>query len=57
MPPLLLELWCEQHPRAYEQTALSFKARPELSRTKRLFVEEREVESAKEAEGSLTDSE
>jgi hypothetical protein len=26
MPPLLLELWREQHPLAHEQTALDFKA-------------------------------
>ena len=26
MPPLLLELWREQHPLGYEQTALDFKA-------------------------------
>jgi len=27
MPPLLLELWREQHPLAHEQTALDFKAK------------------------------
>ena len=26
LPPLLLELWREQHPRGHEQTALNFKA-------------------------------
>jgi hypothetical protein len=26
MPPLLLELWREQHPLGHEQTALDFKA-------------------------------
>jgi hypothetical protein len=25
MPPLLLELWREQHPLSHEQTALDFK--------------------------------
>lgn len=46
MPPLLLELWREQHPRAHEQTALNFKVRPQPSRTEPLFEEEREVASA-----------
>jgi len=27
MPPLLLQLWREQHPKGYEQTALNFRAR------------------------------
>jgi 5-methylcytosine-specific restriction endonuclease McrA len=49
MPPLLLELWREQHPRAHEQIALNFKVRPQASRTEPLFVEEREVASASAA--------
>ncbi len=27
MPPLLLELWREQHPKGHEQTAMDFQVR------------------------------
>jgi len=27
MPPLLLELWREQHPKGHEQTSLGFEAK------------------------------
>ncbi len=31
MPPLLLQLWREQHPRGHEQTILNFKERQSLA--------------------------
>lgn len=37
MPPLLLELWREQHPRGHEQTALDFTRGPALARPVRFF--------------------
>ncbi len=44
MPPLLLELWREQHPKGHEQTALEFKAKEQLPMPVPLFAHEsREV--------------
>ena len=37
MPPLLLELWREQHPKGHEQTALDFKRVPVPPTPVRLF--------------------
>jgi len=37
MPPLLLELWREQHPKGHEQTALDFKRVPVPATPVRLF--------------------
>ena len=37
MPPLLLELWREQHPQGHEQTALDFDVRPAPARPVPLF--------------------
>ena len=37
MPPLLLELWREQHPRGHEQTALDFRRVAALPKPARLF--------------------
>jgi len=31
LPPLLLELWREQHPEGHEQTVLNFKARKSVT--------------------------
>lgn len=42
MPPLLLELWREQHPCGHEQTTLNFRTREPAARAIRLFREERE---------------
>lgn len=39
MPPLLLELWREQHPRGHEQTALDFQVRPAPAMPVLLFTE------------------
>lgn len=37
MPPLLLELWREQHPHGHEQTVLNFRAQVPATRTALLF--------------------
>src|ERR1700712_3336555 len=37
MPPLLLELWREQHPLGHEQTALDFKANLPAAKSALLF--------------------
>jgi hypothetical protein len=37
MPPLLLELWREQHPLGHEQTALDFKANFPAAKSAPLF--------------------
>ncbi len=37
MPPLLLSLWREQHPRGHEQTLLDFQAKEKLPRDVSLF--------------------
>ena len=37
MPPLLLQLWREQHPQGHEQTALDFRRAPVLPKPVRLF--------------------
>lgn len=42
MPPLLLELWREQHPRGHEQTALDFQVRGPVAQKVRLFTKSRE---------------
>jgi hypothetical protein len=39
MPPLLLELWREQHPLGHEQTALDFKANFPAAESVPLFRE------------------
>ena len=39
MPPLLLELWREQHPLGHEQTALDFKANIPAAKSATLFGE------------------
>jgi len=41
MPPLLLELWREQHPLGHEQTALDFKANFPVAMSAPLFRENR----------------
>ena len=41
MPPLLLELWREQHPNGQEQIALNFGAQGPAARKVRLFDEAR----------------
>ena len=40
MPPLLLELWREQHPKGHEQTALDFKVREPAVQSVPLFNDE-----------------
>jgi len=40
MPPLLLELWREQHPRGHEQTALNFRVTTPAAQAISLFREE-----------------
>jgi hypothetical protein len=45
MPPLLLQLWREQHPKGHEQTTLDFSGRPALSQRKPLFEEPSLIES------------
>lgn len=42
MPPLLLELWREQHPQGHEQTVLNFTEQREVTRMVPLFAEEGE---------------
>lgn len=42
MPPLLLKLWREQHPRGHEQTALNFTVRHAAARSVPLFAENTE---------------
>jgi len=39
MPPLLLELWREQHPLGHEQTALDFKTNFPAAKSAPLFRE------------------
>ncbi len=47
MPPLLRELWREQHPTGHEQTMLNFLVRQPAEQPTPLFIEEdREVECA-----------
>jgi hypothetical protein len=38
MPPLLLELWREQHPLGHEQTALDFKVNFPAAKSAPLFI-------------------
>ncbi len=45
MPPLLLELWREQHPNGHEQTPLDFKTRGAVARLVPLFSQDREGKS------------
>ena len=40
MPPLLLELWREQHPAGHEQIRLDFQVRVSPAKAVRLFVEQ-----------------
>ncbi len=42
MPPLLLELWREQHPQGQEQTMLDFSVKKPVATGGRLFEEGRE---------------
>ncbi len=42
MPPLLLELWREQHPKGHEQTALDYTARGPAAEMAHQFIAERE---------------
>ncbi len=42
MPPLLLELWREQHPKGHEQTALNSALKMPAATRVPLFAEERE---------------
>jgi hypothetical protein len=44
MPPLLLELWREQHPLGHEQTALAFKANFPAAKSVPLFREIAEIQ-------------
>jgi hypothetical protein len=46
MPPLLLELWREQHPLGHEQTALAFKANLPAAKSAPLFREIARQETA-----------
>jgi len=43
MPPLLLELWREQHPKGHEQTALEFRLPLQSPEPVPLFEKSREV--------------
>ena len=43
MPPLLLELWREQHPDAHEQAQLDFTSRKPSARFISLFADERDA--------------
>jgi hypothetical protein len=40
MPPLLLELWREQHPKGHEQTALNLKVLESAAQHVPLFKDE-----------------
>jgi hypothetical protein len=42
MPPLLLELWREQHPEGHEQTTLNFRTRWPAAEAVPLFIAEKE---------------
>lgn len=42
MPPLLLELWREQHPKGHEQVQLNFTLKSQAPKPVRLFEQERE---------------
>ena len=42
MPPLLLELWREQHPKGHEQVQLDFAVKRPAAKLVPLFGEERE---------------
>jgi hypothetical protein len=42
MPPLLLKLWREQHPKGHEQTVLDFTTKKPMATRVPLFVEKRE---------------
>lgn len=42
MPPLLLTLWREQHPKGLEQTALNFAVRKQPATTVPMFEQEKE---------------
>ena len=43
MPPLLLELWREQHPKGQEQVQLDFTVKGSLPEPVRLFEEEKHI--------------
>jgi hypothetical protein len=45
MPPLLLELWREQHPLGHEQTALDFKGNFPAAKSAPLFRETARLEA------------
>ncbi len=41
MPPLLLELWREQHPKGHEQVQLDFSSKKHLATLMPLFRDEK----------------
>jgi len=45
MPPLLLELWREQHPDGHEQVQLDFTSKQPTAKPVRFFREERKTGS------------
>jgi hypothetical protein len=45
MPPLLLELWQEQHPKGHEQAQLNFASKKPAAKPVPLFREESEAGS------------
>ena len=45
MPPLLLQLWREQHPKGHEQTTLDFRERVALSQREPSFVDPSLIDS------------
>lgn len=52
MPPLLLELWREQHPRGHEQTALNFRVATPAAQAIPLFREDPSESSVPRADGA-----
>ncbi len=44
MPPLLLKLWREQHPKCHEQVQLDFTSKRITARAVPLFREEKELD-------------
>ena len=55
MPPLLLKLWREVHPRGHEQTALMFSVKQEFGTTRPLFSQEQNAMGIQEAKPILVD--
>ncbi len=52
MPPLLLELWREQHPKGHEQAQLNFTSKKPASKAVKLFLEENEADLTHDANGN-----